>query len=870
MTLGLKLFILSMAYTCDLFFFEPGTAITPASGPSAADGEVNVAVLTDDTPLFSISAATSPSDPPYASRTNTTGNFTGLIPGNYIVNARTNDNCKKELTVVIGYEVTYNPRWRVQHQSIQGGFTVRVDIEDNQYSGAVTDITGQSVPTELRWANESSESVFQPVIGSELILNVKSPTDGYFDELTGCLDERRFRATYYVDPGSGYAQKWQGFFIPMNGVEPYDLEKNFDVSFTFSDGLADLDAIPFSDDSGNAPGTRITVFDGIMFCLNKTGLQLNIWDTMQLYPLGVTVNDGISALKLIYFDPKVYLQEDGMEPCGTVLRSLLLCLGARITQSDGVWMIDNPTLKTGSTTKTRKLTYNGGSLGNAAEAYRIMLRAKSASDPKLLWRDRTQFKAHQPMYGELSFTFVYAIEEKNNILTDGFIDEDIVNGQLEGYQIDKTNGPNATAELLLEENINTLKVSFDPAFGGEYVLLSSEKVAITDPGTPFRMRFSFDIYTTPFFGTNPYIEVEYAILFEGQLSDYFLLPAISNGGNVFGNDTDQVIDGQYLRFYVTEHNSWKTVTVDIYTDPAGLSGEFPGDLQVIFRLKDNILYDYASLADLSAVDVDTASAYPLRTYANKTRALWSDVLHTGGDPINTYELEAGDDATAPPDIVRGTSGVYQWNLKSAVLEPAIHECWLTSLKIRNVVLAYLPDGADPEEKTVDTFVINANVKRTLPVIFRHGDMPDDENYKNISFGWFSYLDGDEQVPTTRWRRRGDFGITAAKSLLLQMREMYLGQYGIDRWKLSGSQVCLGVMPFIGLPVYEVRTGRIYTTTSVSIMSKGTDATIEMIESLLGAPIVDESTPDPDPEVEPPPSTVDFDDDDFDTDDFYTA
>jgi hypothetical protein len=102
-----------------------------------------------------------------------------------------------------------------------------------------------------------------------------------------------------------------------------------------------------------------------------------------------------------------------------------------------------------------------------------------------------------------------------------------------------------------------------------------------------------------------------------------------------------------------------------------------------------------------------------------------------------------------------------------------------------------------------------------------------------------------------------------------LKKIYQGQYGVDRWRLSGGFLCLGAMPFIASPIYEVRTGKIYTIVSSSIASKIPNDQIIMIESLNGAPVIDEGT-NPDPDIEPPVSTADFSSIDFSTSDFLTV
>lgn len=865
-------------FVCDLLFYEPGTTVTSATGPTNADGAIHVSVNPSNTATvrYSISPASSLTDPSYASRSNTSGNFTGLVPGNYVINARTNDSCKAELNVGVDYVITYNPRFRIQHgTTASSGLLFRVDIEDSQYGDAVIYITEQYEPTQLSWRNEGSSSIFEPLIGSELVVNLKSPTQGYFDVLNS-FDEKRFRATYYVDSGDGYEQKWQGFLIPMLSSEPYCLESNYDISFTFTDGIGDLDTIAFSDNFGNTPGSRMTLMDALVFCLYKTGLRIHIWETINIYPVGISATSVDSMLNQVYFDPKVYLQSDGtMESCGSVLRSLLSNLSARLCQSGGVWMVDCPALKTGSATATRKFAFDGGSIDSADEAYRIMLRAASAVAPKILWMECSQNKQHQPMYGRINLTYDRGIDNENNVLVEGnFEDVDIENGQLKGWQIDNAGAPFVTAEIeninLSANNRSALKIPFSITSGlttQQILIVNSQLVPMVGRSELYDLKFSFDALARLIpITTDKYAFIDYSIAFIGTSDTYYLDSPLSTDGKVLLGPTsgllDTLIDGKYLRVYIDEDNQWKTFGGIVTVDPGNLGGPFDCNVQVTFRINCNPLFEVAitdsfgGQAALKAIETFGADAYSLRGYANRIRV--KDTVGGSNVFIRSYQLEASTAAEDYPNIiVPDDNAAMRWILKTSVPSPQpaplFYECWAKDILLDNVHLAYLPNQLDPEPTEVTELVLNANIKNTLELTFRHGDIANDNNYTNISKGWFSYLVDGLHTPTRRWRIRGASSPgPSGKTIMLLLQQIYQGQYGNDRWKLLGTAVCLGILPFLGLPVYEVRTGRIYILTGSEIMSKRPQGTIEMIEALIGAPVIDEGT-DPDPDVEPPVS-----------------
>ena len=860
-----------MSYTCDLFFFEDGTAITAATGPSNADGAVSVSCLTSGTPKFVIYPEGSPIDPPYASRTNTSGNFSGLVPGNYVINARTNDSCTKELKIVIDFIYTWVPRWRLQHGTeANSGILFRVDIEDNQFSGEVEYVTGTSDPSPaiLSFVNEDLSNVFIPVIGSELVVNLISPTEGYFDVINS-YDERRFRATYYVKEGGVYVQKWQGFAVPQNSDEEYFKSNNYTVSFTFSDGLQDLDHVPFSDDSGNAPQLRLSVMSAIVFCLKKTGLKLQIWETVNFYELGMDHGAGDSTLKQCYFDPQVYFDGTEMESCLSVLKSLMTNFAARLSQSNGVWAIDCPTLKTGSTTATRKFSYTGGSISGGNESYRIMLRSASAVSPKLLFKDRSARKTHQNMFGKLVFTFSYELEAKQNILLNGdFQDEDIENGQLKNWQIDYSDYsfPFTPAEIIKDtslEHDKVLKQTFHLDKGlavQEQIVISGTPIPLRLPDTqPTRLRLSFDTFTAPTIpDTYIYLDISLAMPDGTPIPLNMGMQSNNDGSYPFKEEVDTGL-GSYKRVYIDNHSGWNTNLIETLKTVAF---DVVGNIQVQIRVNNNPLYDYDSVVSLRT-ESDSALGKP---YQNDRRK----VLDPATGAIRQYKYTRTNDADDSDKIIRPFDyTLWAWQLEKIVWSPdASYESWLGYILLDNVQLQYLPNDESPPSEEVTEISLNINVKNQLPIIFRHGDLPSDRNYKNIMHGWFSDEDG---VPTSAWKFRG-IGVGGplfGYSLIELLKIIYQGQYSTDRWVLQGTVMCLGAIPFLGMPVYEVRTGKIYILVSSSISGKRPEAIIQMIEALQGEPIIDEG-PDPDPDVEPPVSTADFAAVDYDSTDFYTA
>lgn len=841
---------------CDMYFFEPGTLIVPASGPSVADGQVITSVLvgtTGGTPKFVIYPESAPNDVDYSLRTNTTGDFTGLVPGTYIVNARTSSACLRTLKVVIGYVYNYNPRWRIRHDCVVGDISIqtRIDIEELGFTGEVEYVTCQENPHSLNFVNNSAENVFEPVIGSELVVNLIAPTDGYFDELTNSYDQRKYRASYYLAfDGGGYTKFWQGFVLPQNGEEEYWRDKNIPVSVTFSDGLAELSQVPFSDLSGNTPQSRISLLDGIVFCLQKTGLELEIWESIAIGETRAITTTANGVLNTTYFDPGTYLLDDGtMEDSLTVLKSLLFNIGAQISLSEGVWYIISPVIRDSSTRLYTNLGEYITDAGTDELDTMIDLKGNSGVNPKIQFINQTARKSHQELYGKLSFTFDYGLEGVNNILkSSDFVGEDAAAGQFKnwqatqsGYIILPTVIDPAEVDIIsvVEDKENIFQVVFNNEdinhLEERYVTLEAAPIVLDE--ADFELKLSFDVramicstlQVIP--STSQYAFFDYSIIVTDADDNQYILTRNSFGKYFIDSIfvfNDRLVEGEWMREFIDDSNQWKTVLCDNIRMSSSIT--YPATLSLRIRIARNRFYDMpigagTGLGGLRAVGTDGISDTPNVTINNRRRI---QNINGSNVQVRTYMLEAGEEDDDGLNVIKPSdSDVRRWKLINNQYDQLNIKAWVSQFNVRRVSISYLPAGEEDELKESSTIdvTINANVKNTLALTFRHGDLEFDQNYKNIMLGWLSLSDGS---PTELWKFRDS---SVGPMTLQELRiKMYQGQYSIDRWKLSGQVLCNGQVPFLDKLVFqEETTDRYYRILSSSIQSKIPAATISMIE-----------------------------------------
>jgi hypothetical protein len=864
---------------CNLAMYTPGCFAINASSPGIADGQITVSAIDSSsaaTIRYSLNV-----DTPYPFG-QTSGTFTGLLPGTYTVYARNSSTCRAQITLVVGYVSEYAIRYRLPFKDPYDN-QYKIEIEDSEYESAtVNDVIGGMVPVRIIHRGESEEDIFYPVVSSVIEVSIISQTDQQFIDFY-TFDERRFRAKVYKWNGASYDLYHVGYLTPMLYSESYVLKEGYEIQLSFTDGLADLIKYDFSDDGGNIINDRVPIFNAINYIINKTGIALNYWETVNVLASAMTSLDNDSALEQGYIDPKAYQNTDGtVKNCRDVLGYLMEFLGAKIYQSNGRWNIDLISEKTASTVLTRKRTDNFGSIGSASESPRLLLRRSTAASPRIMWKDQSQVMSIPHTWGTIELTHNLGIENKNNLLPYGeFFEEDIEVGQFKGWQIDDTDGGGATFGLeKIERNgeqQDVLFVDFSACnIADNFVILQSLPVQYDFPGgfSYQWIKLSFDVYTRPLF-TKADIFLDYAISLNDGL---YVTPRLYSTANVFGpgkrvisTDVDELIDGKYNRLVITESLSWKTITVEFPIYFVSLNTvSSDGPIKVEFRIRSNPIYDYSSIANLKTEVVDSDTTQDT-IYWNKTRR----VLDTeyGQNVIRVYEVERGGWTEDSPNIIRPNGFsvaspfklAYIWRLKETIQIEATDKNWLQNILFDNIKLEYFPDGEAPIEKELITEVPNAQVKQTYEKELVHGDLSVknqkvwngaltqfiDNNYKNVQRSYISLNNGSPINGS--WARRG---VTESHTITQLLAKMIRGQYQELRWKETGTMICPDGMISFWNTVHEVRTGKIYQLISLVQNLKFAEAEVEMIETLSGGSPLDESTDpggSPGP-IEPPVST----------------
>jgi hypothetical protein len=183
------------SFVCDLAISDD-FVIQEASDYVTGDGAITVtATSSNSTIKYSL-------DPnfDFSSSGQSTGVFTGLYPGTYTVTAKDDMGCIDQITVQVPVPSTYGVKYRMDYKDLYQ-VDSRVDILERGYSGSIIEVTGSDDPFILRQNGSGETYKFYPIMATEGILTLTSPSNFYFSDLF-TPDDRKYQMRYYKDRGN--------------------------------------------------------------------------------------------------------------------------------------------------------------------------------------------------------------------------------------------------------------------------------------------------------------------------------------------------------------------------------------------------------------------------------------------------------------------------------------------------------------------------------------------------------------------------------------------------------------------------------------------------------------------------------------------
>ena len=766
---------------CDLTISDAYT-VTPASGPSEADGSVTIsATSSNGTIRYSMQQ-----DFDYASG-QASPTFNNLFPGDYTIYAKDEIGCTDEIDITITVTEEYGVRHRFEWQVVSHNVEqrTRIDIEERAYEGEIDDHDCLGAPPFV-WSMDPDDvnDPYSVLFRWKATLTLLSTSNGQWAHLFSG-DDRKYKLSYYRFESSQWALKQQGFIVPALYSEPY-LNPKFYTEIQVSDNIASLSDKDFLDDNGNELRQSVSLIFIIAMILRKTYLNLPIRSCINILEENHNSTDDDDVLAQTYVDSRIFYDEKGNpDNCAEVLQKILEPFGGHIKSALGYWWIVRRENSVG-TISYRQFDSNGefqesGTFDTECDI--VLAENLSTTPTNFIFRDAEQIMQHMRHYGK--FRITHDLLPDNNLIDSGsfeipyitqvggqvgFVDWNVFIGQAGlryGFEA-VSNGDSRGAFFFDLENANVAQ---------EDNILYSKKIRVKSSV----FDFSFKYWVEPEFQNLPFVRIAYQVKATAvtDSAEFYLDPL-----GRWNPTTEHVND-----IYVTRYKSWQEFNVRIpaftSVDPAGY------DIEISFYSHNHYGAD-ASDDDFSDLkDIETTGQHNLgrRVYYNDEDA----------GVLRFYTLKQSFETESTPDRVRpddysSPSNQKVW-FQDAVLDVGPNQSFVRKVLIDDVVFnqlvlilqptTYYSDAPNPAvyETVTDQFNINQYEKQVILGDAPSGEsgviaatIPNPEVYRS----WLRLSDG---TPTELWNRRG---VTESLPLLKILLNDVANQMREPRRKLVGT------------------------------------------------------------------------------------
>ena len=224
--------------------------------------------------------------------------------------------------------MSYGNKYKIQLDSVFLGDTYLLYIQEEDYSGAVTNLVCGSDPIRVEWHNTSDDKFGQVIIGSTLEVYVLADSSVTQYDSLFTSNSRKYKGVLYKNASI----IWQGYGMTDNYSRP-DYCKPFELVITFTDGLGMLKDYEFNEAETYDWDTRLTLARIIGICLAETDLNLKVYESINIYEENMDSDVGDSMLAQTYIYPRAFR---GLS-CYEVLERILL--GSQLKQRNGAWWI---------------------------------------------------------------------------------------------------------------------------------------------------------------------------------------------------------------------------------------------------------------------------------------------------------------------------------------------------------------------------------------------------------------------------------------------------------------------------------------------------------------------------------------------------
>jgi hypothetical protein len=206
-----------------------------------------------------------------------------------------------------------------------------LNIYKENYSGSSTEIYGS-----FALKKSSVETILTPIRGTGLELSLEANQIITFDEFI--LNDEFTYKTELLKSGQII---FEGYIKP-DGVQQSYITDLWFINIESTDGLGALKDLSFVQTNGLQFTGKMSVYNVIKACLDRTRLSMDINTSVTVTYLDYA---GTNILKDIYVNADRFVKDSAdivIMDCNEVLTSMLNLFSAVITQQDGQWWIYRP------------------------------------------------------------------------------------------------------------------------------------------------------------------------------------------------------------------------------------------------------------------------------------------------------------------------------------------------------------------------------------------------------------------------------------------------------------------------------------------------------------------------------------------------
>lgn len=755
-----------VAPVCDLEISSSFT-LEDTTDPDSADGEIQVSATSSNGVIkYALD------DFNYETEGNTTGLFTGLLPGTYTVYAKDEVGCQDTINVTIKVTTNYGVRYRGEYNTV-GGFDTRIDIAQRGYEDSTTEICFSGNPFVLDY---DTAGKYTSIIASHCVIELlEEEEDDFVDLFTN--DDRKFRVYYYKFLDSSWVLMWTGYVIPEFYQKPFVRGYNNYVTVKASDQLGQMKDEAFVDASENKFRGELSQIEIIANILKKTDLNINIRAQDNIFEEDMDTDE--SPLAQAFVDVRIF--ED--LKCDDVLNHVIKCKsGLRLFQSYGVWWLVRSEFNIAS---FDYFEYDlDATLVDTATFVALKSRVAPSATPGLVWANASQRELYETNYGKFILTHKLGFDD--NLIDEGRFEEDdivdIGNGNKTFKNWSVTMGQAGVSSGLEQvENRGSkgaLFIDFRSASGTQTDTIVYSKEINLEPntyGSSNKIKFKFDYLGLPFYKI-PWIRFAWEIRFISALdSTVYYLKDLDLPDTFIPWTTEE----EYAKndIYIDKYNSFQT-----FEKTVRMPGVYGGTIRIAFYMHNHAGRDYATLDALA--DEPTSDGFSgVAVFLGQRRLAYHDSGAGGDDFTYFYELEEGTDADNRPEVVRPddysdsgpSANPRVWKMKGAFFAGGAAITGLVNkFLFDNVQLTYLPfdpltsrNYTPPSTKQYIALVNKFN-KENYEEEFLLGDLPIKENtnppevIENSRDLYRGFLRLEDGTPTDYWYREG---VEESKKLL---------------------------------------------------------------------------------------------------------